>query len=589
MFEPPFPRRFLKAEGAPATSPRTVLGFARAILTLTGGYWRGKGSGAARAQLVMLILLVFVQVGLAVRLNIWNADLFNALGQHSGEGFMEQVVIFAFLVVATMAVNATHLEVKRRMQFGWRSWVTERLLADWMTKGRHYALSLMPGDHTNPDGRIAEDIRIATEAAVELANSMFYCVLMLGTFLSILWGLSGVMTVNLPWGWGPVELPGHMVVIALIYASSGAAAAYGLGRPLVRATDSRQGREADFRFALVHARENAEALALTHTEKQERKSLATFFAAIGHIWAKQTSSLRHLTLFSAGYGTLAPILPILVTTPRYLMGAISLGGLMQTAQAFQQATAALSWPVDNAPRIAEWSASAERILALQSAIMALDGPQRPLLLCAPAPGPDLVLDNVVLRDPDGTAVSAAISARVAPGEGIVLTGDPHATSLLCRAIAGVWRWGEGCIQLPSGRYPAILVRRPWLPELPLRDLLVKPGSHSDEAISAALCQVGLFALDDRLDANEPWHRVLGDADRQRLAFAKLLLQRPHLILLDHATEALNVRATVELLGILRDALPDAMILMTGPRPEGVVDFDRRLELPQPAMEGELIH
>lgn len=563
--------------GGPATSPRTVLSFARALLALTGGYFWGS---AAKAKLLALILLVFAQVGLAVRLNLWNADLFNALGQLSGEGFARQVGVFVLLVCGTMAVNTAHLEVKRRLQFGWRAWVTDRLLSGWMSKGRHYALSLLPGDHTNPDGRIAEDIRIATEAAVELANSLVYCALILGTFLSILWGLSGTVAVTLPWV-GQIAVPGHMVVIALLYSCSGAAAAFALGLPLVRATDARQGREADFRFALVHARENAEALALTHTETQERASLAVLFGAIGRIWERQTVSLRNLQMFSSGYGLVAPILPILVTTPRYLAGSISLGGLMQTAQAFQQATSALSWPVDNATRIAEWSASAERILALQAAITALDGPHRPTLICAPAPGVDLVMEDVVLRDPDGTPMTSKIGLRIEPGEGVVLTGDPHAASLLCKAIAGVWRWGEGRIHLPSGSFPAILVRRPWLPELPLRDLLVKPGSHSDEEILAALTQVGLFDFDDRLDTLEPWHKILGDADRQRLAFAKLLLQRPHLILLDHATEALSPRAAIELLGILREALPEAMILMTGPRPEGVVDFQRRVELSPP--------
>lgn len=560
--------------------------FTRAFARFALPYFLGRGGLRARLLGFGLVLLVVAQVALMVRLNIWNADLFDALERRSTERFLRQMGVFALLVLGMMVANALHLQLKRDLQLDWRAWLTRRLAERWLSQGRHYALSQMASEHaSNPDGRIAEDVRITTESAVDLASTLLNAALLVVSFLSILWVLSGILEVSVPWLDATLAVPGHMVALALLYSTGGSAVAFLLGRSLVRATDARQGREADFRYALTRARENAEALAMARAEPEERARLTALFGLIGQVWAEQTRTLRGLLLFSVGYGQLAPVLPLLVTTPRYLAGTLTLGGLVQMAQAFQQVTAALSWPVDNAQRLAEWRASAERVLALRAAIAALDAPGGASLHGAPLREGGVVLDGLVLQNPDGTAVTQLLHERFAHAEGVHLTGDPHATTLLCKAIAGHWHWGKGSVHLSEGVTPAIRIAASWLPKVALQDLLAGPGTADPAAMTAALRDVGLDRLAGKLTATEAWDSILPEGDRQRLMFASLLVRGPQVVVLDHALQALPPEAQTSLLGALRRWLPKAIIVLAGPLPPNVPGFERVLDLDKASVSG----
>ncbi len=319
--------------------------------------------------------------------------------------FVTQVGIFVLIVAGAVLANAFHMVARRRLNIAWRAWLTERVVGDWMAEARHYQIAQIPGDHDNPDGRIAEDIRIATEYAVDLAHTLLYASLLLIAFVGVLWTLSGTIRLL------GIDVPGHMVALSVGYAALGSSVAFLLGRPLVRATDLRQTREADFRFGLVRARESAEPIALARGEARQRSRLAALFDGIRPAWAAQSEGMARLTGFAAGYIVLAPVFPILVTTPRYIAGTITLGGVMQIAQAFQQVTAALSWPVDNLQRIAEWRASVERVLALEEALRVVR-PQRTRALCGRARrhGP-------ALRHHAGGGAGRACPGRWRPGGG----------------------------------------------------------------------------------------------------------------------------------------------------------------------------
>ena len=250
--------------------------------------------------------------------------------------------ILFLIIVGNVLVTTTHLRVKRRLQVAWRQWLTYRVFREWMSGGRQYLLNLMPGDHDNPDGRIAEDIRITTEAAIDLAHSLFYSLLLI-SFTQILWSLSGPVLTTL----GGLEVPflGHLVWLAVIYSGVGAVVARALGKPLVRAVDRRQTDEANFRFGLVHARENAMAIALLYGETGERRHFRSLFRRVVQAWDGQTWVLTKLMYFSSSWSVLSMAFPFLVAAPRYIAGTITLGMLMQTSQAFGQRTAALFWPI----------------------------------------------------------------------------------------------------------------------------------------------------------------------------------------------------------------------------------------------------
>jgi vitamin B12/bleomycin/antimicrobial peptide transport system ATP-binding/permease protein len=351
--------------------------FARSALP----FWSGPHRWRNRGRVAALLLLSIGQVAIQVSLNFWSARLYNAIEQRAFDRFLAQMLTFAMLLVASMTVFTLQVRAKRRLQFAWRVWLSNSVLDRWMDRGRQHQLDFVPGEHDNPDGRIAEDARIATESAVDLGQSLFYCVLLLVSFVDVLWTLSG--EVHLWLGGTRVAVPGHLVWIALAYSSVATSLALWVGRPLVGASNLRQTLEADFRFGLVHARENTEAIALIRGEADERGHLLNLLEGVRAGWERQTASLTRIMLFTSAYSLLATPFPILVAAPRYIMGMITLGALMQTAQAFQQVTAALSWPVDNLATIAQWRASAERVLAIQDSLAALDR-----LLASPRAGPD---------------------------------------------------------------------------------------------------------------------------------------------------------------------------------------------------------
>jgi putative ATP-binding cassette transporter len=448
--------------------------FFRDFARLAAPYWTEKGRWKPRLLTALLAVLGCCQIGLVLRLNIWSADLFDALERRSTENAMAQIGIFAAILLGTMAANMGHLVVRRHLQLDWRRWLTGRVVGQWMEDARHFQAGLIPGDHANPDGRIAEDIRVVTEAAVDLASSLFYCLLLLVTFVGILWSLSGWITV------AGVAVPGHLVLLAFLYAGVGAVVAFVLGRPLVRATDMRQTREANFRYDLVRARESAEPIALARAEPAERSRLTAAFETIALAWKDQSVGLARLVAFSSGYVALAGVFPILVGTPRFLEGALTLGRLVQSGQAFQQVTAALSWPVDNLPRIAEWRASVERVLALEDAVqvVALEAARAgdTAINMDRAPGPWLGVSDLWVAEPDGTALLNNLTLRVEPGEHVLVDGDADAAAAFFRVVAGIWPWGCGRVDLPADALMVAIGRRLFLPQGTLRNALALRGA-----------------------------------------------------------------------------------------------------------------
>ncbi|GGJ41763.1 ABC transporter ATP-binding protein/permease [Neoroseomonas lacus] len=562
--------------------------FFRDFIRIAGPYWTGPKRWRPRLLTAALALLVVAQVALAIRLNIWSADLFDALERRSTDRAMAQIGIFGLIVLGTMAANTAHLVVRRRLQFDWRRWLTTRVIGEWMEDARHYQADLVPGDHANPDGRIAEDVRIATEVAIDLASSLFYCVLLLITFVGILWSLSGWIRV------AGLDVPGHLVALAFGYAGTGAVVAFLLGRPLVRATDTRQTREAEFRFSLVRAHESGEPIAVARGESLERERLETVFETIAQSWRDQSAGLARLLAFSSGYVALAGVLPILVGTPRFLEGALSLGRLMQSGQAFQQVTAALSWPVDNLALIAGWRASVERILMLDEAvrIVALEAARvgETAINLDRVPTSQLGVRDLWVAAPDGTAMLSDLNLTVEPGEHVLVTGDPEAASALFRVLAGIWPWGRGQVNLPADAGMIAVGPWPFLPQGSLRQALAFPepaDAHDDAALQAALASVGLAHLAERLDETADWARVLTAAEIQRLSFARLILFRPQWIVLGDATDALDPASADLMLRLIVDLLPQAGIVLIGRHPGSAEIFNRRLTLER-AADGEVL-
>ena len=217
-------------------------------------FWSAEHKWMNRGRLALIAALTVAQVAVQVGLNSWSARLYNAVEAKQLDTFLGLISTFVLLLLASIAVFSITLYTKRRLEFAWRVWITKNTLSVWMAQGRHYQLGLIAGEHhDNPDGRIAEDIRVTTESAVELGQALLYCILLFGTFVTVLWTLSGVIHAEI--GGTVIPIPGFMVFIALTYSAIGTGLALWAGFPLVGASNLRQTMEANFRFGSSACRE----------------------------------------------------------------------------------------------------------------------------------------------------------------------------------------------------------------------------------------------------------------------------------------------------------------------------------------------
>lgn len=558
-------------------------GFFIQFLGLARQFWCSTHKWKIRAVTLLLATLTLLQNAIALWLNQWNADLFDALEQHSMQALFTQVMLLGLILVTNMAVTGTHLVVKRKLQIWWRDWLTEYVFSRWMRDGRHYLISHLPGEHDNPDGRIAEDCRIATESAVIMGHTLFYSTFLLISFTQVLWSLSGVVEVNV--GSTQLAIHGHLVWIAILYTAIASWIGWRVSRPLTDATNTRQTAEANFRAGLLEARDNSQAIAFIKAEPYERDRFRSLFGVLREVWNQQTSAWRNIVLFSTGYSVVSGALPVLIASPRYILGNVSLGGLMQSAQAFQHMASALSWPVDNLGGIAEWRASVERILgllkSLDDAETEIYNRERQWIKLQPGDDRLLALRNLTIAKFRGPVLAKNLTEAINAGERVLITGNTFTGAKLFRAIAGIRPWGSGVIELPKDGKLFFMPPRPYLPTGSLRSAIcypASPGDFGEESIVRSLRLVGLESLIDQLDQTDTWATALAQGEQQRLGAVRVLLNRPQWVFLQEAFDFLDPQDEAQMLRLICEQIPDVTLVGISHSPNAEAFYSRRLVL-----------
>ncbi|MDO9706718.1 ABC transporter ATP-binding protein/permease [Paracraurococcus lichenis] len=539
--------------------------------------WYGSGEKRTAWGLTALVLLMtLAQIGIALRVNLWNGDLFSALERRDQGAMLLQAWIFPILALLTMALAVAQLWARQMLALSWRRWLVRDLQGRWARQGRNYHMGLLPDAADNPDQRISENTRWATAVAVDLGASLLYAVINLISFVGLLWTLSAAVPV------AGLALPGGMLGIAVLYAAGGTLFTWWLGRPLIGIHIDRQRAESDHRFALIRLRENAEAVAMIEGGADEARVLDGAFGQVVGAMHRMLRQERHLMWLGSGYGMVAAALPLLLAGPAFFAGALGLGTLVQLGQAFAEVVRALSWLQEHWPQLADWRSHVERIAALEDSLAAAEALGREGGIAVEAGAPALVLDRVTLRNPAGRVLLDGASAVIRAGERVLIQGGSGCgKSTLFRAAAGLWPWGEGRIRMPAREDTMLLPQRPYLPLGTLRDAVcypAAPGRFGDAAIAAALARCGLPALAARLDEAARWDRMLSLGEQQRLGFARLLLHSPRWVLLDESTSALDDAAEASVMRLFEQELAGAALVSIGHRP-GLARFhDRVLRL-----------
>jgi putative ATP-binding cassette transporter len=541
-------------------------------------YWFSEDRWPGRGLLALVIVLNLASVYVTVLLAEWNRDFFDALQIRDYPKFLLLLTRFGILAAVYIVVAAYGLYFNQMLQIRWRRWLTEEYYRDWLSDRSYYVLQLEKSDAENPDQRIQDDIGIVTTQTLNLGIGLLTSVVTLFSFLVMLWNLSGTLTFHL---WGlEVSIPGYMVWVAVLYAGFGSVATHLVGRSLIPINFDLQRYNADFRFRMIRIRENAESVALYGGESDEREQLHASFGHIWRVWWRLMKTQKRLTFFTAGYGQIAVIFPILVAAPRYFSGAIQLGGLTQTAIAFGQVQSSLSWFVSVYPDLAQWTASINRLMGFGEALMEAKRlpASRAAIRVASALAPDLTVEGLNLRLPDERVILDRVSLSIHRGEGVVVSGPSGSgKSTLFRALAGIWPYGSGTVLIPEGWRRLFLPQKPYLPIARLREVLSypdQPAGHSDEAFRQALVDAQLPHLVHRLDEESNWSLELSGGEQQRIGFARAFLYRPDWLFMDEATSALDEQTEEALYALVRDRLP-AVTLVSVAHRAGVARFHRR--------------
>lgn len=560
---------------------RGIVATLATVWRIASPYFRSEDRWAGRLLLAAIIAIELGIVAITVLLNQWNARFYNALQDRNWDSFVYELGYFCMLATIFIVVAVYQLYLNQWLQIRWRRWMTRAYLDRWLAGSNHYRMQLLGDAADNPDQRIAEDIRLFIEGGIlPLGLGLLNSVVTLASFSVILWTLSAAAPLHVfgvSW-----TIPGYLFWAALLYAILGTAATHWIGRPLVALNYQQQRYEADFRFSLVRVRENAEQIALLEGERAERGQLLGRFARLADNWMAIMTRTKKLTFLTAGYGQAATVFPFIVTSPAYFAGAVQLGGLMQTASAFGSVQGALSFFVDAYRRLAEWNAVIERLDGFDRSILTAQevAATPPVIVVEPGDSAAIEIKDLAVKLPNGTPLVSARDFTIAAGDKVLVSGPSGAgKSTLFRALAGIWPFGSGVIQVPKGARVMILPQRPYFPIASLTDAVAypaEPGTYEAADIAGLIAAVGLPALAERLDEEAHWNRMLSLGEQQRLGIARALLLKPDYLFLDEATASLDEAAEAAVYRLLAERLPDTTIVSIGHRSTLTAFHGRRM-------------
>jgi putative ATP-binding cassette transporter len=526
--------------------------------------------------LCTVIGLSLMTVWLEVKFNYWNRDFYNTFENRDQAEFFRQLGMFALLALIWIVTRVYRLYFLQMLQIEWRAWLTDHFLDDWMKDQAHYRMQLLDRGTDNPDQRIAEDLRFFVEYTSDLVLGLLEAVVLLVSFVIILWALSGPLELL------GVTIPGYLVWVALVYAIAGTFLTHFIGRRLIGLDFQQQRVEADFRFSLVRLRENSEGVALYRGEAEELGGLRQRFAAvIGNFWQIMYKR-KQLGWFTSFYHQLAIIFPYVVVSPRFFAGTIPLGAIFQTASAFGQVQGALSWFINAYVQFAVWKATVDRLIGFRASLERvrreadqLDGER------IETSGSSLAAEQLSIGLPQGKTLLEQPALELKRGEDVLLTGPSGAgKSTLFRALAGIWPYWKGRIRLPRGARFLFLPQKPYLPIGALKRAVCypdDPARHSDDEVRVALDKVGLAHFAGELERSENWAQLLSGGEQQRLAFARALLNKPDWLFLDEATAALPEADQERLYALLDGEIPDTTVVSIGHRASLAAHHAKRLE------------
>jgi len=507
--------------------------------SLVEPYWVSDRRRQGLILLGVLVALTAMSIGINVQLSYVWRNVNNALNQRDYAIFRTNVLYVIAIFLVFIPVQAFYPWFTGRLIIVWREWLTHHFISLQFTNRAYYRIGQI-GSVDNPDQRISEDIGSFIGGALAYVD-------LFGTSL-----VNGVVFLVILWTISPILVP-----ICLGYCLVGTWASVKMGRPLIPINFDQQRYEADFRFALVRVRDNAESIAMYSGEQRETGHLLARFAALFNNYNRLIFRQRRLAYVTQTYNNCVALLPYMVLAGGYFAHRMEFGQFMQAASAFGTVKGSFSVVVSTIEGLTGYAAVVNRLATFEEQCRATqaDGGKH----IETQESDRVAVKAMTLRTPGNreTLVSD-LSFEVSSGQGLLLRGPSGTgkTSIL-RALAGLWSTGEGQIERPSLTNTMFLPQKPYLILGSLRDQICYPRASglSEAELSKVLTEVNLADLPERSGGFEmelDWASMLSPGEQQRLAFARLLTNRPRHVFLDEATSALDQNNQERLYNLLRD-------------------------------------
>lgn len=540
--------------------------FFQDVWYLTKSYWQSEEKKKAFWLLTCIIALTFGVVFMLVQLNTWNNSFYSALQNYDAEKISSELIHFSWLAAIYIILAVYSYYLQQTLILHWRRWLTTRFIDIWLQNKTYYNLQMFGKDTDNPDQRISEDVRQFVEMTLGFAIGILKSLCTFISFVFILYQLSGPLSFSFmgkTW-----TIHGYMLWASLLYSILGTYITHVVGRKLVKLNFIQQRYEADFRFSMIRLRESAESVAFYRGEAQEGRVFKNRFKLLLDNFWQLVNKQKQLVFLNSGYSQIAIIFPFVVAMNRYLAKEVSLGGLMQVASAFGRVQDSLSYFVDMYSSIAQWQAVVMRLTYFGRHMHEVSQQAEQFHVERFATSEAVSVEQMQVNLPDDTVLLQDINFNLQPGRNVLIKGvSGSGKSTLLRALAGIWPFVIGKINLPKTEELMFIPQKPYIPLGSLREALLYPGRKalSDEELLYLLdlCQIGY--LRDKLDLVADWSHVLSVGEQQRLAFVRAHIQEPKWLFLDEATSALDEDTEAAMYALLAERLRQTTLVSIGHR------------------------